>query len=109
MLFRSLFSAAQPLEDFEKIVEAAKKIPPKKPFIPENPPIIRPKAAMEPREALFSPAETVPLEKAAGRILADINTPCPPCVPIIMPGEIIDAEVLGALCGYGVESLRVVK
>lgn len=104
-----LFSAAQPMEDFEKIVEAAKGIKPKKPFIPENPPVIRPKAAIEPREAVFSPAEAVPLKKAAGRICADINTPCPPCVPLVMPGEFIDGESLGALCRYGIESLRVIK
>ena len=102
-----LFSCAQRTEDFERIIEAAKGIKPLEPLIPVNPPIVRPIAAAEPREAMFSAAEVVPLEKAEGRICADINTPCPPCVPVVMAGEIIDGEIVRALERYGVKRIRI--
>ncbi|MEV5321205.1 ornithine decarboxylase [Streptomyces sp. NPDC052687] len=53
--------------------------------------------AMLPREAFFAPVEHVPVERAAGRISAEIITPYPPGVPVVCPGEVITAEVLDYL------------
>ncbi len=104
-----LFSADQPIEDFRKVIEAAEGIKLLQPFLSDSISVIRPEAVIEPGEAIFSPAETVPLKKALGRVCADINTPCPPCVPVVMAGEVIDEDSLGALYRYGVEGIRVVK
>ena len=47
-----------------------------------------PKKAMSIREAVFSPSEEIPVEKAEGRVCATVNVPCPPAVPIAASGEI---------------------
>jgi arginine/lysine/ornithine decarboxylase len=53
--------------------------------------------AMLPRDAFFAPKETVPSDKAAGRISAEQITPYPPGIPVIIPGERITSELLDYL------------
>ncbi len=49
---------------------------------------------MRPRDAFFGPAEQVPTEQAVGRIVAEMISPYPPGVPVLVPGERITAEVV---------------
>ncbi|MBD2358652.1 aminotransferase class I/II-fold pyridoxal phosphate-dependent enzyme [Tolypothrix sp. FACHB-123] len=44
---------------------------------------------ISPREAFFTPTETLPLEKTRDRICAEIVCPYPPGIPVLMPGELI--------------------
>ena len=60
------------------------------------------------REALFRPQKTVALENAGGEVCAGLFAPCPPCVPLVMPGEIIDHNVVDALRLYGVKQVAVI-
>jgi arginine decarboxylase len=53
--------------------------------------------AMPMHEAFDAPKRTVPLAEAAGRICAEMVIPYPPGIPLIAPGERIDAEVLALL------------
>ncbi|MFY0544681.1 aminotransferase class I/II-fold pyridoxal phosphate-dependent enzyme [Brevibacillus sp. H7] len=48
-------------------------------------------------EAADAGRETVPLEAAAGRIAAEMVIPYPPGIPLLVPGERIDREVLELL------------
>ena len=61
------------------------------------------------RDAVLAASETVPLPSALGRIAAQAACPCPPGVPVVMPGEEITKEVLGFLQGYGFFSIKVLK
>jgi arginine/lysine/ornithine decarboxylase len=54
-------------------------------------------SAMRPRDAFFAPVEQVPLERAVGRIAAELISPYPPGVPAIAPGEVITSAVLDYL------------
>jgi arginine/lysine/ornithine decarboxylase len=54
-------------------------------------------AVLLPREAFFARTEDVAAEKAVGRICAEQITPYPPGIPVLLPGERIDAEVLDYL------------
>ncbi|PPJ20509.1 ornithine decarboxylase [Nocardia nova] len=54
-------------------------------------------SVMNPRDAFFGPEETVPFEKAVGRIAAEQVTPYPPGIPVIVPGELVDAAVVDYL------------
>ena len=58
---------------------------------------VRPEPVLTPREAFFANAEAVSLAQAAGRIAAEAITPYPPGIPLVMPGERLDADVLGLL------------
>ena len=52
---------------------------------------------LSPREAFFSERESVPLEKAAGRVAAEEIAFYPPGIPTIVPGERITPEAIGYL------------
>jgi lysine decarboxylase len=58
---------------------------------------VSPDMALPPREAFFSPNETVVASAAVGRISAELVAPYPPGIPVLAPGEIITAGVLDAL------------
>ena len=103
-----LFSVVQPVEDFVKIREIMRSIPLRKPKERAVMPVIKPEKVMTPREAYFSRKERVTVSEAVGRICADVCSPCPPCVPIVMPGEVISDEAAGALGAYGVDDISVV-
>lgn len=59
------------------------------------------------RAAMLAPAQTVPVAESLGRILARPGVACPPAVPILMPGERIDADAVAAFSYYGIDSCRV--
>ena len=48
-----------------------------------------PTILLSPREAFFSPTETVAADKAVDRPSAELICPYPPGIPVLMPGEII--------------------
>jgi arginine decarboxylase len=58
---------------------------------------VEPEKAVTPREAFFAPRETVPAERAAGRIAAETVAPYPPGIPALAPGEVVSRDLLDAL------------
>lgn len=50
-------------------------------------------AVMTPREAVFSESKYVSLKNAWDQICAEIISPCPPGVPVLVPGEKINKEI----------------
>lgn len=52
---------------------------------------------VRPRDAYFSPFETVPAAEAAGRVSTEILTPYPPGIPAVVPGERLDTAVIDYL------------
>jgi len=53
-----------------------------------------PPAVMTPRQAFLAPAETVLLREARGKVAAEMVCPYPPGIPLLAPGEKIEAEIL---------------
>ena len=45
----------------------------------------------------------------AGRIAAEAACPCPPGIPVVMPGEIITPEAAEFLKSYGFFTIKVLK
>lgn len=60
-------------------------------------------------EAALAKFETVPVEKAVGRICGAVNVPCPPAVPIAVSGEIISDECVKIYKRYGILTVNVLK
>lgn len=56
----------------------------------KNPKI--PTLALSPRDAFYAETESVPLEEADGRIIAEFIMVYPPGIPILLPGEVISQE-----------------
>ena len=65
--------------------------------------------AVSPRKAVLSPSEEVPMNLAVGRIAARASCPCPPGVPVVMPGEVISEKAAEFLIRYGFSSAKVLK
>ena len=53
-----------------------------------------PPPPLSPREAFFSPTETVAADKAVDQLSAELICPYPPGIPVLMPGEIITSKAL---------------
>lgn len=104
-----LFSTITVKQDTDGVLKALAAIGQKKPLPYTVFPVIKPHAAMPPGDAYFSASEKVSLNLAKTRICSEINAPCPPCVPLVMPGEVYDAEAIEALGMYGISHVRVVK
>lgn len=64
---------------------------------------------LSPHEALFRPAEQVPLSQSLGRVMADPTVSCPPAIPVVCCGERIDPWVVEAMAYYGITRVRVLK
>lgn len=47
--------------------------------------------AMSPREAFFAPSRAIPLAAAVGEVSAELVIPYPPGIPVLAPGDVIDA------------------
>ena len=60
------------------------------------------------RQAMLSPAETLPLSQCVGRVLAQPSVGCPPAVPVVICGERLDERAVKLLGYYGVEECTVV-
>ncbi len=71
--------------------------------------ITPPYKKMSIKDAFFSDSEEVPIENALGRICSVSKTVCPPCVPIIVSGEVFDENSLKILKRYGIFTVSVVK
>jgi lysine decarboxylase len=68
---------------------------------------LEPVTVLSPREAYFAPRERVPADRAVGRVAAETAAPYPPGIPALAPGELITAELLGALRSEAAAGTRV--
>ncbi|MEG0116032.1 MAG: amino acid decarboxylase, partial [Hydrogenoanaerobacterium sp.] len=59
-------------------------------------------------EAALSASEEIPVDKSVGRIAAAVLCSCPPCVPLVMPGEEITDEAVQLLKISGKTNIKVV-
>ena len=104
-----MFAPSHTVEDFERVQTALCALP-KKEAITETPPkMSRPQVKTSLRDALFAPAEVLPLDACVGRVLASPTVGCPPAVPILVGGEVVDQSALALFEYYGYPTLRVVK
>lgn len=58
---------------------------------------VDPVTVLPPREAFFADAETVPMDRAVGRVSTELVAPYPPGIPVLAPGERVTEEVVAAL------------
>ncbi len=65
--------------------------------------------AITPREALLAPTERIAASESLGRIAATPVCPCPPAIPLVMPGETISREAVAQFSAYRIRDLEVVK
>ena len=95
--------------DLEIILSSLLSVPRRERIENTPPKIGLPERALSPREAMLSPRELISVKDAVGRTLAAVTVGCPPAVPIVVSGEIIDTAALSLFNYYGIEKVWVVK
>ena len=95
----SLEALVLALSSIEKRCEISEKLPT----------FFAPVCKISPREAVFLPFERIQVSKSRGKILALSSVSCPPAVPILVPGELIDDEAVKVFEYYGIKDVFVLK
>lgn len=70
-------------------------------------PMLTPVIKMSLREAFYSEKETIPKDKAVGRISGEVIAECPPGIAVLLPGELITEAHLPYLTDY--DFIEVIK
>ncbi len=104
-----MFTPDNAEEDFTQIKAALTCLEKREPLTDTAPTLVTPKVALSLRQALFAPAEVLPLEQCLGRVLASPTVSCPPAVPILVGGEVVDESAVKLFRYYGYDTLRVIK
>ncbi|MBQ7817030.1 MAG: aminotransferase class V-fold PLP-dependent enzyme, partial [Oscillospiraceae bacterium] len=81
-------------EQIEYLCKTLAQIPEKTPIDEKPPRFSMPQKALSVRSAAFAVSEEVSVKDAQGRVLAASSVGCPPAVPIVMCGEIIDSAAV---------------
>ena len=95
--------------DMQRLADALLSIKKRTPISETPPTFLLPRRIISPREAILSPCERISAREAKGRILAQSTVGCPPAVPIIMSGELIDENTVRCFEYYGINSCLAVK
>ncbi len=104
-----MFSPDNDSQDFLLTTHLLTALPQKSAMDCNNPMPHQPQRAMTLRQATLSNTIVLPTQQTLGRICAQANVACPPCVPIIMCGEVVDSQTIQTLLYYNVTHLQVVK
>ena len=94
------------LDKLEKLLTSIER---KMPITERPPALSKAKRVMSVREALFSDWETVACKDSLGKVLSTASIGCPPAVPIVVSGEMIDRSALECFKYYGIKNCTVVR
>ncbi|MEE0884250.1 MAG: amino acid decarboxylase [Faecalimonas sp.] len=67
------------------------------------------KKKMSIRESIFAEHEVISTSESLGRICGSPTVSCPPAIPVVISGEVIDEEAVAILEYYGIQTIDVVK
>ena len=96
-------------EEFERIFDVLKRIKRKDAIKSRPPKLVKPKAAIPAHEAMLSLGKILPVKDCLGRVSASSAICCPPAVPIVSYGEVIDEDVIKCFEYYGIDCCSTVK
>ncbi len=103
-----MFSYQTSTKDINYLKSKLKSIP-KLNAINERPPILKhPQMLIRPNIALMSPFVITDVKEAEGKILASASVNCPPAIPIVTCGELIDDSAVRCFEYYGIKKCYTV-
>lgn len=103
-----MFSPSNGSDDIRRTENVLLSVRKRDPINTFPPQVTKPKRKLSPREAIFAQSEYVDTEKCIGRICAQTAVSCPPAVPIVVCGEIINKTAAESLKYYGIKKCRVI-
>lgn len=96
-------------KQIEKIKTALCEISPREPIIISVPAPSVNKTRKALHGVIFAQTERLNIDDCAGRVSASIDFACPPAIPIVLPGEIIDEKAIECFKYYGINEWTVIK
>ncbi len=96
-------------EWMERVISVMTDLPKKDPILTKPPKLSLPERRMSVRKAAMSTRISANVDDAIDRVLATVSVGCPPAVPIIVSGEVIDAKAIEAFRYYGIDRCTIVK
>ncbi len=94
-------------DELKQLENALLSLEKKEPILTEPPKIGIPKRAITPREALFLKQSEKDVRECLGDVLGAVSVSCPPAIPIVSLGEVIDEKAVEAFLYYGIEKVSV--
>ncbi len=94
------------LEELERVLV---DIPQRRPITTLPLAMNRPERWCSPRKALLQVGQERELQACRGMVLASPMVSCPPAIPIVACGEVIDQAAIDLMAYYGVKRCRVVR
>ena len=104
-----MFSSKTENEGIERLEKELLALPKSEEILTPTPTVKPLNKAISSAKALFSKREKIEVEKAVGRVVADLTVNCPPAICIAVLGEEISAEAVDCFKYYGIDSVYVVK
>lgn len=97
--------------DFANLQRALASLPkqPATQALPPPRPLPLPQSTYGIRQAVYSRQTTVAVQNSIGCIAAEVCAPCPPGIPVVMPGEKITAYSAELLLKGGINTVGVVE
>ena len=94
--------------DIDRLKDVLISIPPRNPVLNGPPEFRAGEKRLSLRESMLSPGEILPVTECAGRVLASASIGCPPAVPILICGEVIDDHAIRCFQYYGIDFVTVI-
>ena len=97
-----------PENDVQGMEQMLLDIPKRGPRSVALPPMCKPERYCTPRQVLLCVGEERDVKDCLGMVLVSPMVSCPPAVPIVVCGEVIDQSAIDLMTYYGVERCRVI-
>ena len=96
-------------DEMARLENALLSVPKKAPILQLPPAVPQPKTKFSPAEAIRLPSDRLCAENCENRVLALSAVSCPPAIPLVVCGEIIDRSVIENFNYYGIDTCDVCK
>ncbi len=91
----------------ERLLMAFGDIPRREEILSCPPPLSRAKTAYSPHEVLFMPSREIAANDSLGCVMHAPTVSCPPAIPIVVSGEVINETAIAAMEYYGIDKITV--
>ena len=94
-------------QDLEKIGQILTGLEQKEEIFTRMPGLPVPEKRFSPREALFLSGKREQIDRCLGKVLVSPSVSCPPAIPVVVCGEVIDEAAVKVFAYYGIETCVV--
>ncbi|MBQ1846675.1 MAG: DegT/DnrJ/EryC1/StrS family aminotransferase [Clostridia bacterium] len=95
--------------DLSRLENVLSAVPMKKEIKKAPPELDAPKRILGIRDAALAPSTDLPVRECIGKIASGVSVGCPPAVPVVVGGELIDESAVAVMKYYGIKTCRVLK